>query len=99
MDKDCFGYDVIVHPRIESKHGISEEDVMAAWRNALPLKRRNVPRNSQGNDEFVTIGFDMKGRSIELIAAPYVSEHFWLIYHGVRPATKGFISEYERIGG
>lgn len=72
---------------------------MAAWENALSLKRRDVPRNKQGNDEFVTIGFDAKGRSIELIAAPYVSERLWLIYHGVRPATKGFISEYKRIGG
>lgn len=52
-----------------------------------------------GNDEYVTIGFDGKGRAIELVATPYVAERFWLVYHGVRPATKGFISEYKKIGG
>lgn len=39
------GYDVVVHPRIELEHGINEEDVVAAWENALTLQRRNEPRN------------------------------------------------------
>ena len=99
MELDYFGYDVVVHPRIEIEHGIAEDDVIAAWENALPLKRRNEPRNSLGNDEYVTVGFDTKGRAVELVATPYPVEHFWLVYHGVRPATRGFITEYKRIGG
>lgn len=93
------GYDVIVHPRIELEHGINEEDILAAWDNALPLKRRARPRNNLGHDEYITIGFDTKGRPIELVAATYVAEHLWLVYHGVRPATKGFVDEYKKIGG
>ncbi len=99
MEQDYFGYDIVVHPRIEMEHGIDENDIIAAWKNAFPLKKRNEPRNSLGNDEYVTIGFDTKGRAIKLVATPYVAERFWLVYHGVRPATKGFISEYKRIGG
>lgn len=37
---DIFGYDVVVHPRVCRVHGIDEEDVIAAWNNALPLGRR-----------------------------------------------------------
>ena len=98
MGPDIFGYDVIVHPRICREHGIDEEDVIAAWKNALPLKRRDISRNALGKDEFVTIGFDTRGRSIELVATPDMVGRFWLVYHGVRPATKGFVREYKRIG-
>ena len=43
---DIFDYDVIVHPRVFRVHGIDEQDVISAWNNALPVKRRDVPRNS-----------------------------------------------------
>lgn len=98
MKRDYFNYGLVVHPRIELGHGIAEDDVKAAWENALPLKRRNRPRNSCGNDEYITIGFDFAGRAIEIVAAPYEAERFWLVYHAVRPATKGFVNEYKRIG-
>ena len=73
--------------------------MLAAWENSLPLKRRDRPRNGQGNDEYVTVGFDTRGRTVEIVAAPYDEGGYWLIYHGVRPATRGFLDEYERIGG
>ena len=87
-----------MHPRVFRVHGIDEQDVISAWNNALPLKRRDVPRNSLGKDEYVTIGFDTRGRPIELVATPDMAGRFWLVYHAVRPATKGFVREYKRIG-
>ena len=70
-----------------------EQDVISAWNNALPLKKRDVPRNSLGKDEYVTIGIDTRGRPIELVATPDMAGRFWLVYHGVGPAAKGFVRE------
>lgn len=63
MRQSYEGFQVVVHPRIERLHGVSEEDMLHAWENSLPLKRRNEPRNNQGNEEYVTIGFDAMGKN------------------------------------
>lgn len=44
-------------------HGLSEEQVLHAWRNAVSVARRGC---ENGEVDFVAIGFDQHGRAIEM---------------------------------
>lgn len=62
--------DVFVHEHA-LVHGLTEQQVLHAWRNAVAVARRAC---SNGEVVFVAIGFDQHGRSIEVVAAKSRSE-------------------------
>jgi uncharacterized DUF497 family protein len=49
-----------------SKHGISNADIMHAWRNAVRL----VEYEYLGEERLLVIGPDMSGSMLELVAVP-----------------------------
>ena len=74
---------VIVHPQNCERHPeLSVEDVLAAWNNCL----RSSRRSSGAIEDFVAVGFDGKGRVIEMIAIPQ-GNNSWKIYHAMTPPT------------
>lgn len=75
---------LIVHPH-SLKHGLTEDEIIFAWNNFA----RKRPR---GDDYWVTIGFDSKGREIEMVAAVLVDGSL-LVIHAKTPATKKFKKE------
>lgn len=79
-----------VHPRVARRHPeISPEDVLEAWENAL----MSTPRLSKDPDEYVSIGFDGKGRLLEMVAIRDASGR-WLVYHAQTPPTKKTYKEF-----
>lgn len=76
--------DVIVHPH-SLKHGLTEAEVAYAWNN---FARRRL----RGNDYWVAIGFDYRGREVELVAA-ILADGSPLVFHAKTPATKKFKKE------
>lgn len=49
-----------------SKHGVSEVDILHAWRNAL----RYVEYEYDGEERLLVIGPDRSGALLELVAVP-----------------------------
>jgi hypothetical protein len=78
-----------VHQRVHERHPeIEDKDVMAAWNNCLRSARRKQP----AFEDFVAVGFDGKGRLLELIAV-LKPDGSWLIYHAFTPPTKKVLKE------
>ena len=80
--------EVVVHPRVCERHPeLTEEDVRDAWTNYVRMSRR------EGDDDyFVAVGFDMRGRVIEMVAVE-MQGGGWYVYHAFTPATKGVLRE------
>ena len=80
---------VFVADRVPQRHPeISKEDAMAAWMNCLYSK----PRLHKNPDEYIAIGYDGKGRLLELVAIRD-SEGDWLIYHAQTPPAENAMRE------
>ena len=62
--------DVFVHEHA-LVHGLTEQQVLHAWRNAVAVARRAC---SNGEVDFVAIGFDQHGGRLRLWAAKSRSE-------------------------
>lgn len=80
--------ELIIHPHAY-KHGLMEEDILTAWGDALYSKPRGWGMNGF---ELVVIGFDAKGRLLELVGA-YATDQSVLIYHAMTPPTKKTLRE------
>ena len=77
--------DVVVHPRVMERHPeLSEDDVREAWNGYVRMTRRE-------NDQVITVGFDMKGRAVEMVAKE--SSGDYLIYHAMTPPTDSALLE------
>ena len=77
--------DVVVHPRVMERHPeLSEDDVREAWNGYVRMVRR-------GDDQTVAVGFDAKGRAVEMVAKESVGDY--LIYHAMTPPTEKALSE------
>ena len=75
---------VVVHERVSVRHPELEEgDVLAAWRCRIRCQMRIGPWPPQ----YVAVGFDGIGRSIEMVAVydPLADET--LIFHANTPVT------------
>ena len=68
-----------------------EQGVLTAWENAI----RSAPRPEKDPDEYVAIGFDSKGRLIEMVAIRESSGD-WMLYHAKTPPTKKTLAELRR---
>ena len=75
--------DVKVHPRVMERHPqLTEDDVLIAWRNAhYEALRPNAPNFP----EYLRIGFDGKGREVEMVGTMTTSG--WLVYHANTPLS------------
>lgn len=82
--------EVLVHPHA-LKHGLSEEDVVTAWRNPLRCRMRLCDEEPQ---RWIAIGALADGRMAELVAIE-TGEGGWLVYHAMVPPTKKFLKELE----
>lgn len=81
----CRTEHVRVHPRVmEKRPWLHEEDVLHAWGARLALAERP-------DGPLVALGFDAKGRQIEMVALSAKGEV--LIFHAHEPATKKTLRE------
>ena len=69
-------------------HGLSEEQVLHAWRNAVSVARRGC---ESGEGDFVAIGFDRHGRAIEMTGRK--KPFGVLIFHANTPPTTRALKE------
>ncbi len=75
---------LVVHPRIFERHPeLDEVSVVEAWENALI----SAPRIDKDYDEYVVVGFDAKGRLLELVGIRG-DLGSWLIYHATTPPSE-----------
>ena len=79
---------VVIHPRVMERHPeLTEEDVREAWLGYVRMTRR------EGDDDyFVAVGFDSRGRAIEMVAVEML-DGGWYIYHAFTPPTKRVLRE------
>ena len=83
---------IVVHPRVLERHPeLSEEDVVTAWESSLDMCLRV---DSPHFPEYVCIGYDSKGRRLEMVGA--MTRDGWLIYHAMTPPSKKTIREIEQ---
>ena len=81
---------VHVHDRVIKRHPeLAKADVEAAWANRLRCQKRVGPWPSQ----YVAIGFDGNGRSVEMVAVYDPAADEVLIFHAKTPATKKMMRE------
>ena len=79
--------EVEVDPRIGRLHPeLSDDDVLFAWEHTVKWSVR------QQSNDYAAIGFDEKGRTVEMVAAR-LRDDALLIYHARTPATKKFRKE------
>lgn len=79
---------VVIHPRIMERHPeLAEEDVREAWEGYVRMTRR------VGIDSYwVAVGFDLKGRAIEMVAVE-TADGGWYVYHALTPPTRKVLVE------
>ncbi len=81
---------VIVHKRVHLRHPeLDDEDVVTAWEGAI----MSAPRILKNPDEYVSLGFDGKGRLVEMVAARSASGD-WVIFHATTPPSEKTFREF-----
>ena len=72
-----------IHPRVFARHPeLDEASVTSAWNGAV----MSTPRLDRRPDEYLAIGFDAKGRLIEMVGVRGDLGN-WLIYHATTPPS------------
>ena len=80
---------VEVLPRVHERHPqLTDEDVRTAWESAI----LSAPRIGRDRDEYVALGFDAKGRLVEM-AAVRMSVSRWVIFHATTPPSEKTLRE------
>jgi hypothetical protein len=80
---------VTINPRIHQRHPeLNDADVLAAWVGCIRAARRT----RSAFDDFVAVGFDKKGRLLEMVAVLREDES-WHIYHAFSPPTSKVLAE------
>ena len=80
---------VFVSDRVSQRHPeVSKEDAAAAWKNCICSK----PRVHKNPNEYIAVGYDEKGRLLELVVLRD-SDGDWLIYHALTPPDDNAIRE------
>ena len=85
---------VEVNPRIEKRHPeILSDDVVHAWRNAIMVVER-LSRDGPSS-LLVAVGFDSRGRLLEMVAVPtgFESVH---VFHAMTPPSKKTMREMKQ---
>ena len=74
--------ETIILPRA-LKHGLSEDDIRCAWRNATAVRRRNFDIPCI----YAAAGPDVSGNLVELLLAEQEDRAF-IVYHAMRLTRK-----------
>jgi hypothetical protein len=77
-----------IHPHA-LVHGLTEEDVRHAWRNAFSWARRD---RDDGKIDYMLIGVDGRGRLVELLARRCGKDSY-VVFHAMTPPTKKALAE------
>ena len=76
-------FQVFVDDRVPARHlDVSKQDAIDAWYDCV----KSAPRLGKDPGEYLAIGFDRKGRQIELVAVRNADGDF-LIYHAMTPPS------------
>lgn len=76
---------IVVKDRIYKRHFIEVEDVEEAMKSMIKFQQRN-------SGAFIAVGFDSKGRELELIYDYDKETNTFTVFHAMR-ATKKFLAE------
>lgn len=80
---------VDVHPRIQARHPeVLPADVVAAMKGMVRYRRR--PRG-----EYIAVGFDDRGRFLELVYLYDERLDSFLVYHAMVPPSRKTLVELE----
>ena len=75
---------VVAHSRVQQRHPeLSDEDVAAAWRNAVAVRRRSF----DPPEYYAAAGADPHGRMIEMVGVELEDSRL-LIFHAMRLTPK-----------
>lgn len=87
---------IAVLDRVEQRHpDVSKEDAAAAWSSSVA----RMPDLRGGNPErYVAVGFDKKGRELEVVAVRK-SIDMWVVIHAQTPAKTEIKRRFGLIGG
>ena len=69
------------------KHGLEAEDIAYAWENFVRKQYRGAPNEG----EIIVVGYDKRGRFIEIVAAERPSGT--VIYHAMEPPSENVLAE------
>ena len=76
-----------VHPRIPQRHpDVSNDDVIHAMRSAVSYRQRD-------NGSWISVGFDEKGRMLEMVYTYDEEQDAFGVYHAMTPATAKTLKE------
>jgi hypothetical protein len=71
---------VEIHERVCRKHGeLSKDEVLKAWDGRIKCQMRTGPWPPQ----YVAVGFDGKGRALQMVAVYDPAQDFVLIFHAM----------------
>lgn len=77
-------------PRVMLRHPeLSEKDVLHAWEHAIA----SLSRVSKNPDEYVSLGFDGRGRLLEVVGVRGDGGN-WLLYHAMTPPSDKTYREF-----
>jgi hypothetical protein len=79
---------ISIHPNAY-KHGLTDEEIGHAWRNAFEWVRRD---RTDGGIDYALVGIDQRGRLVELVARK-CSEDGYIVFHALTPPTKRMLAE------
>lgn len=80
--------DVVLIYEHALKHGLKEEQILHAWRDAIETAR--IERDG-GAVDYVAVGFDQGGRAIEMTGR--LKAFGILVYHANTPPTPRTLTE------
>lgn len=76
---------VVVHERVPRRHpDLTSRDVLEAWRNRVCCQVRMGPWPPQ----YVAVGFDQRGRPIEMVAVYDPAQDEVLVFHAQTPVSE-----------
>lgn len=80
---------VVVHHRIRERHpDVTEDDVRTAWNSQIKRRKREELHPPQ----YAAVGFDAKGRLLQMVAVYDPLNDVVLIFHAMR-ATWNMLNE------
>lgn len=80
---------ILVHDRVNQRHPeISDSDVIAAVRSMIRYRERD-------DGHFIGVGFDSKGRFIEMVYLYLEEDDTFFVYHAMTPPSLKSLKELE----
>jgi hypothetical protein len=84
---------IAIHPN-SYKHGLDDNAIEHAWRNAFEWLRRD---RDDGKTEYVLLGVDHQGRLVELVARS-VGNDGYIVFHANTPPSRRVLEELGLMG-